>query len=70
MADLLLSNRRPFQSEDLCGHLHCHMMWVKFVHHLYYILYQMKAKCQSPRHTFSAPDQRFVSEKGHQQQTN
>jgi hypothetical protein len=38
MADLLLSNRRPFQSED----------WGKFVHHLHCILFQMNANKNVP----------------------
>ena len=35
-------------------------MWVKFMHYLHSILFQMNAKCQSSRNKFSAPDLHFV----------
>ena len=59
MADVLLSNQCPFQSEDLFVLLPCHMMdvgHVKLTRHLYCISYQMNVQRQSCRHKFSAPD--------------
>ena len=64
MADLLLSIRRPFQSEDqMWLYLVTWLMLVKFVHHLHCILYQMNAKSQSSRHKIRAPNLSFVYKK-------
>jgi len=67
MADLLLSNRRPFQSEDLYVLVPCHMMDVGQVctsSALHNIV--INAKVQNSRHKFSAPDPHFVYKKAHQ----
>ena len=62
-ADLLLSNRHPFQKEILYVLLPCHMMDVGQIctsSALHIIIYQMNAKRQSSRHKFSVPDPHFV----------
>ena len=41
-------------------------MFAKFMHYLHCILYQINAKHQSSRQTFSAPDPRFICKKAHQ----
>ena len=66
MADLS-NRRRPFQRDlYICFYLVTWWMWVRFVHHLHCILYQMNSRCQSSRYKFGAPDPRFVSKKTHQ----
>jgi len=50
----------------MCFYLVTWWMWVKFVHHLHCILYQMNAKRHCSRHKFSAPDPRFVYKRADQ----
>jgi len=60
MTELLLLNRRPF----LYVILPCRMMDVGQV--CTSSAYQMNAKRQSSRHTYIAPDPRFVYRNAHQ----
>ena len=64
MVDLLLSNRRSVQCEDMHMLLPCHVMDVGQVCTSSAIAYYVKR--QSSRHTFSVPDPRFVYQKAHQ----
>jgi hypothetical protein len=64
MVDLLLSNRRPFQYEDMHMLLPCHVMDVGQVCTSSTIAYYFRR--QSSWHKLSVPDPCFVYKKVHQ----
>jgi hypothetical protein len=64
MVDFLLSNRRPFQWEDMYVLLPCHVMDVGQICISSAIAYYVKR--QISRHNFSVPDPCFVYKKAHQ----
>jgi protein-tyrosine phosphatase len=64
MVDLLLSNRRSVQCEDMHMLLPCHVMDVGQVCTSSAIAYYVRR--QSSRHKFSVPDPRFVYQNAHQ----